>query len=451
MNTLNCDLLVIGAGMAGLSAAARASELGASVVVIEKAPDIGGSAMYSGGYVWTVPTLKILQGVDNGNPALGKVMVDGFRPAMAWLRQRNVMMSRPVPVFYGRGYSIDIQGHLRHCASTVSASGGHVVTKTTVTGLIQDSRGAVIGAHASHQDGDVEIRAPWTLLATGGLQGDAELRERFIGPSARDLIVRANSYSRGDGLRLAEAAGAGHSVNNRGFYGHLMAAGVMLTIDNYPRYSQIHSEQSLLFNTAGLRFTDEGLGDYANAQAAALQPGKRALLLWDDFVQRENVMRPYIEGKTPLDKLQAALDGGGSGGRFHSADDLARFAQTQGFDGRALINTFSNFNELASAAPEALAPLRTGAIRPLAEPPYYALITVPAITFAHAGIKANDQAQVLRPDNSAIPGLLVAGVDVGDVYDGGYAGGLSLALAFALRAVETAGWLAPLMHEAAGA
>jgi succinate dehydrogenase/fumarate reductase flavoprotein subunit len=87
--------------MAGLSAAARASESGARVIVIEKAPDIGGSAMYSGGYVWTVPTLKQLQAVDDGDPDLGRVMVDGFKGAIAWLRRRNVMMSRSVPVFYG--------------------------------------------------------------------------------------------------------------------------------------------------------------------------------------------------------------------------------------------------------------------------------------------------------------------------------------------------------------
>lgn len=444
MSDMQCDLLVIGAGMAGLSAAARASELGAKVIVIEKGPEIGGSALYSGGYVWTVQTLKQLQAVDDGDPALGRVMVDGFKGAIGWLRQRNVMMSRPVPVFYGRGYSIDVQGHLRHCAATVTSSGGHVVVETTVRKLIVGTDGAIIGAVASHRDGDIQIEAPWTILATGGMQGSAELRERFMGLATRNLIVRANPHSQGDGYNLAASVGAGSTVNNRAFYGHLMASGVALNIDNFARFSQIHSEQSILLNEAGKRFTDEGRGDYANAQSAIYQSNGRVLLVWDAVVQTENVMRPYIEGKTPIDKLKTAIDAGGVGAKVQTLAELAAFADAHGFCGGQAIATIDAFNRAARDAPELLCPVRTGMLRPLDAAPYYVMVVVPAITFTHGGIKSSPNAEVLRPDGSPIGGLLVAGVDVGDVYNGGYAGGLSLALAFALRAVETAGWKAPV-------
>ena len=80
------DLLVIGAGMAGATAAARAVQKGASVVVVEKAPTIGGSAVYAG-FVWTAPTIEVIRRENPGaDPALGARLVEGFEPALDWVR-----------------------------------------------------------------------------------------------------------------------------------------------------------------------------------------------------------------------------------------------------------------------------------------------------------------------------------------------------------------------------
>ncbi len=72
------------------------------------------------------------------------------------------------------------------------------------------------------------------------------------------------------------------------------------------------------------------------------------------------------------------------------------------------------------------------------QPPFYALVVLPAITHTHAGIRVDATARVLRPDGSVIAGLLAAGVDAGDIYGTGYSGGLGLALAFGLQAAQTA-------------
>lgn len=67
---LHCDLIVIGAGIAGLSAVARAAEAGLSVVVVEAASDHGGSAALSGGVLWTLESREKMRFHGGGDPAL---------------------------------------------------------------------------------------------------------------------------------------------------------------------------------------------------------------------------------------------------------------------------------------------------------------------------------------------------------------------------------------------
>jgi len=67
-------------------------------------------------------------------------------------------------------------------------------------------------------------------------------------------------------------------------------------------------------------------------------------------------------------------------------------------------------------------------------------VVEPAITFTHGGLRVDDHARVLNRHGRPIPGLLAAGADAGNIFNCGYAGGLALALTFALRAMRTAGW-----------
>src|SRR5207248_5346104 len=94
MGDLYADLLVLGGGMAGLAAAARAAESDARVVVVEKAPDIGGSAAMAAGILWTAPDLATLCEVTpRGDPELGRALVEGFEPAIDWVRSMDVSVS----------------------------------------------------------------------------------------------------------------------------------------------------------------------------------------------------------------------------------------------------------------------------------------------------------------------------------------------------------------------
>ena len=90
------DLLVFGGGMAGMSAAARASSDGASVILVEKGPAIGGSAMYAG-FVWTAPTVDVMREVNpDADPALSSLVVEQYGEALEWVRSLGVAVAEPV-------------------------------------------------------------------------------------------------------------------------------------------------------------------------------------------------------------------------------------------------------------------------------------------------------------------------------------------------------------------
>jgi succinate dehydrogenase/fumarate reductase flavoprotein subunit len=438
---IECDVLVLGAGMAGLSAGARAAEAGARVLVVEKAPQPGGSALWSGGYVWTVPVDWMMRCNNDGDPKLGRVVVEGYPGAIAWLRQRGVGMSPPIPVLHGRGYQVDLESHFKGCLTTIESHGGHLVVGARVERLTQGTDGTVRGARVIDPSGTVDVEAAATLLATGGYQGDPDLRAERIHPNARTIPLRSNRYSAGDGIRLGQQAGGVWASENPGFYGHLVCSPVRL--DNPERFgslSQYQSDYSIVLNEAGRRFTDESRGDFYSTDMLVFESHARGLLVWDAYVQAEHVVKAFVQGVPPEDKLQVALEHGSLGTRVPELSDLAAAVSRWGFDGERAIQTIREYNRHAKESPEGLTPPRANYLRPMDQPPYYALVVEPAITFTHGGLRVDESARVLDAAGRPIPGLLAAGADVGDVYKFGYAGGLALAITFGLRAARTAGW-----------
>jgi succinate dehydrogenase/fumarate reductase flavoprotein subunit len=439
---LECDLLVIGAGMAGLSAAGWAAERGARVVVVEKASEPGGSAVLSGGMLWTASSPERMALYGGGRRDLGRVVCDNYPVALAWLRERGIEVSRTMQVLHGYGYQIDIIGHLRGCIELVTQNGGHVVFDTTTISLLRDAGGKVTGARTTCADGDVDVHARHTIIATGGYQGSPELRARYIHPNAAGMLLRSNPASTGDGLRLGQEAGADVSGENPGFYGHLVSASEAWGSETrlYTMLSQYHSDHTLLLNEDGRRFCDESFGDHSNTYHTVLQKNGRALCFWDQRVQAEHATQPIVAIAAPMDRMAAALEYGGKGIAAASMDEIAAFASAQGFDGAQAVRSIAEFNQQCRHGWETLAPPRAEHCTPVDVAPYYALVVHPAITFTFGGLTIDTHAQVLRADGTPVEGLLAAGSDAGAAFGTGYAGGLALAMTFGLEAARTAGW-----------
>ncbi len=433
------DLLVVGAGMAGATAAARAVQNGASVVLVEKAPAIGGSAVYAG-FLWTAPTVGVIRRENpDGDPALGTRLVEGFEPAVEWVRSLRVAVGDAVSVLgFGRGHPVDVAGLMMRCEKIVrEAERSDLLTGSTVERLLVED-GAVGGAQVVDCAGERRvIRARHTLLAGGGFGGDPGLRAELIHPQAHDLALRANRHSTGDGLRLGRAAGAAFGFDRAGFYGHVVAGHVPFSDPTeFVNRTFYHSEHGVLLNLEGRRFCDETIGDHITPLALIEQPEARALLVYDQRVHEDWELRPYVEGVQAVDKFQLAYR---LGARCAIADSLGEFAELPGewgYPGPLVLASLRAFNEQCERG-EPMPP-RVKDATPLLTPPYYVIEVVPAITFSFGGLLIDAGARVLDEHGVPIPGLLAAGADSGGVFYRAYAGGLANALVFGLQAVDTA-------------
>ncbi len=179
------DLLVFGGGMAGMSAAARACSDGASVILVEKGPAIGGSAMYAG-FIWTAPTVEVMREVNpDADPELSARVVEHYGEALEWVRSLGVSVADPVTVLgYGRGCATDMANYLLACERIVREHGELLVGWTAQRLLFEE--GSVVGAEIERASGEHRVvRARSTLLATGGFGGDPALRARAHPPAGR--------------------------------------------------------------------------------------------------------------------------------------------------------------------------------------------------------------------------------------------------------------------------
>ncbi|MFF5006256.1 FAD-dependent oxidoreductase [Streptomyces phaeochromogenes] len=434
------DLLVVGGGMAGLSAAARVAAEGGSVVLVEKAERPGGSARFAG-FVWTTPTFDELRRVNpDGDAELAAALVDGFADAVAWIRSLGVECRPPVPVLgFGRGHQLDTNHYLDTCERLIRDRGGEVLTATSTRTLLTEN-GVVTGAECVLPDGSTRrIDATWTLLATGGFQGDPGLRTEHVHPQAADIELRANPHSRGDGLSLGLAAGAAFGKKDAGFYGHLMPAGVSLADPaRFVDLALYYSEHALLFDLTGERFVDETVGDHLTTMALLERPQARGLLVADARVHREWISASYVEGIPGVDKFQLCHRAGARSAVADSLEEFAWMPEEWGYPGARIRDRVEEYNDTVGGGGEP-APGRLLDRQPLDEPPFYVIEAAPAITFTFGGLLIDAEARALAADGRhTVPGLLVAGADAGGLYRRAYAGGLAPALAFGLAAARTA-------------
>ncbi|HKG43745.1 MAG TPA: FAD-binding protein [Gaiellaceae bacterium] len=262
-------MFVAGAGMAGLCAAARARELGASPVVYEKGSRAGGSMLLSSGVVWRYRSFdEFRTQCPGGDERLQRLVFDRLDDALEWLESLGApVIERETGNPLTRGVRFDTAG----LTDALVRSAGDVRLEEPVMNT-ETAAGGVI------------------VLATGGFQADRELVERLIRPQT-PLRVRANRSSTGDGLRYATDRGAALSSGLDEFYGRNMAD-VDFDEHDFVGLAQVYGRFARIFNDDGDEFFDHNTVSWSEldlVQATARQPGARAWYLLDEEALDERV------------------------------------------------------------------------------------------------------------------------------------------------------------------
>jgi fumarate reductase flavoprotein subunit len=473
--TLTADLAIVGGGIAGLTAANHAAELGCRVLVLEKSSDeryFCNSRIATG--VLNVAhhdphsDPKVLrQAIDLDTegyaaPAIADALAETAGKSMAWLRAEGARIIK-VPI-HGKNRwmlappralspGLDWQGRgpdviLQTLGTNLKRRGGTLMQGTRARRL-RMAGGRCIGLVAEQNGQTLTIDAASVLLADGGFQGNPDLVRRFISPKPEALTQRNAGSGQGDALLMAEEAGA-RLTDATAFYGHLLARDSLTNAALWP-YPTMDTlvGGAIMVDRSGRRFIDEGLGGIAhsNALAHAADPLMATAIfdqaIWDTTGRAELV--------PPNPQLVSA------GGTLITAPDLATLAGKIDVPAEALQETVAAYNKAVTADQgEHLDPPRTSgrmfgesrsagkrtSVAPVAQPPFYAVPLAAGISYTMGGIEIDAQARVIGRDGTPIVGLYAAGSCTGGVEGGplgGYIGGYLKAVGLALIAAQSIG------------
>lgn len=460
MNATNSDVLVAGAGLAGFTAAVRASEQGVKVVLIDKsAGELGdgnvlmaSGSLRAGGKSPRTNPAELYQFVMSEGvayPDLVKAWSESCGRAVDWLISSGVKVteSEPGRIWLDQSGEVSLAPVYKKDVGTRALAklkerflqlGGTYLNGTEGQKLLLEN-GRCCGVLATKDGKDIELYSRATILSTGGFSANKDLLRQYIGPRADQCKLRGSKQCTGDGLRMARQAGA-KAVNLQYFYGHLISRKALID-DRFWPYPRLDSfvEEGILVDGKGERFVDEGRGDVAVAnELARAEDPTGAVLIFDQEswnAVKDDVFSNAVKTPAPNPWL---MD---NDGEIFSDPEIERLANAIGVDSGRLAATLQDYNRaVASKDASSLRIPRTGKPTPL-RPPYYGLRVIPGITFTMGGVLINGLAEVLNEDEQPIGSLYAAGDAIGGLmggYRGGYTGGLMQAAVTGILAGENA-------------
>jgi fumarate reductase flavoprotein subunit len=429
-------VVIAGGGLAGLTAALRATELGAQVTLLEKGSGPGGSFVYSSGYIWSyvdLPTFR--REAPGGDAALQRLILERLESGLTWLEGAGgVLLARETgnPLTFGARF--DPERTVSALVDRLQATGGEMLTDTALEVLLQDATGRVTGVQVSCS-GETHV-ADAVILASGGFAGDPEMVGRHIIGGPGRMRVRAHPRSTGDGFRAALQKGALASAGLEEFYGrNLPAPPADFPPERFVEVSQLYGRYAVAVNASGERYADEGAdwSETALTRATAHQPG---LYAW--YVLDARGLEGRVRERTAKEMVETARSTGGTVIETARLTELADRLAERGVPSETFLSTLEEYNAAADSGGH-LSPPRSGQAWPLRVPPFVAVKVAPSITHTVGGLAVDTGCRVLRrTGRRPIPGLYAAGVEVGGVSVGGYTSGLASALVFGCTAAESA-------------
>jgi tricarballylate dehydrogenase len=472
---METDVIVVGAGNAAMCAALAASENGAKVIVLERAPEKerGGNSTFTAGAirfayngiedlrkVVTDLTEDEIENTDFGSydeekfyedmcrvtqyrtdPELADLLVGRSLDTMTWMRSKKI---RFVPIYGRQAFKID--GKFKFWGGlTVEAVGGGpglvdalhdaaaregitVLYDAHATALLHDDDG-VHGVRLRLKGKTMEIRAKAVVLASGGFQANAEMRTRYLGPGWDLAKIRGSRFNTGDGIRMALEIGAMPYGNWSGCHAvgwdrNAPEFGDLAVGDGFQKHSYPFG---IMVNAKGERFVDEGADfrNYTYAKYGSVilnQPGHFAWQIFDQKVT--HLLRDEYRIKQ-VTKVKA-----------NTLQELAH--KLDGVDPAGFLNTIEEYNKAVKAdisfnpnikdgrCTEGLEVPKSNWANTIDQGPFEAYAVTCGITFTFGGLHVNTKTEVKDTADLTIPGLYAAGELVGGLFYFNYPGGTGL-------------------------
>ncbi len=428
------DVIVVGAGVAGLAAAVAAADEGASVLLVEGQKQIGGSSRLSGGHFYAAGTSVQKEAGVSGDsadamfehymtlnqwlvdPAVVRRYCDLSAPTFEWLRGLGVRF--PKEGVYVSGVGSTPRGHQPEGSGeeVVNVLDGHrshrgvdAVLDARVTELVVEDDGRVAGIRI----GEDTATAGAVILATGGFGANEEMIERYYPEAARAGDWRwyiGADGAQGDGIALGEAAGATIAGQDRG---------LLLVTPGFSRDLEVLLPGWLiLVNAAGRRFASES-APYTVLGGLIQREGGHAFAVFDGAARREAKPNPFSQAYWVDEVLARQADAG----RIFRADTLDELAEQMKVNARGLTGTVMRYNTDAAVG-EDTAFFKPGPLSSIKEPPFYGVEVRPAIVcWTGTGLRIDADTRVLGGDERPIAGLYAAGETVGNLHGDRYIGG----------------------------
>lgn len=406
----NVDVVVVGAGVAGLTSAISAATNGSNVLLLEKVGITGGSTTVSGGKTLAAGTKwQEAQGIkdtpqdlynymtslgNSGNEEIVKLFAENTAGAIDWMEANGVKFQDverthiSIPTWrvhndLGSGWMLNGKGGEIIVPLTNKASelGVNILYNTPATDLILED-GAVVGVKASHKGQEVIVKANNVILATGGFTNNQELlaisNERWGLDEC--FVSSAGVGTTGDGHIMAENAGAvvDYSV------------GPSYTYVSFTCGAGINEEAGLIVSEDGKRVVNEYSYQY-NQTAALVNAGSSKAF----YIADQDDVNPMIQYGMSLENTPKA----------DSPEELAKLI---GIDSEVLKETIETYNEYCRngvdeefGKPKEFLNELTGTL--------YAIQYDRSMSFTFGGIKTNEKAEAINADGNPIKGLYAVG------------------------------------------
>lgn len=439
------DVIVIGAGGAGLAAAVTANQEGATVIIVEKMPKVGGNTILAGGALNAVDdgsetaaankdsvelhyTQTFDGGDKQGDPELVKTLVENAWDGVEWLKGLGMEFKEgtftvtggmwprahkpvdPVGTGFFKTYDKYMTEH----------DGIDLMLNTKAEEILTDESGKAVGIVATGETGNkVTLHAnKGVIVATGGFGKNVELRQQ-VNKQWPDLGEKIKSTNHegatGDAIPMLEKLGAKGANFVQMENIQLLPLGDPET-GSLSGNIEFDVERRIFVNKEGKRFVNEG--------------GRRDDMTLALFEQPDNYMWIVMDSDCyptgdEVNNFNESINDLISQGRAVKADTVEELAGKLGVDPANLTAAVDDFNKHVESK-EADEFGRTLYSTPIDTAPFYAAPRVPTVHHTMGGVQINTDAQVIGSDGEVIPGLYAAGEVTGGIHGANRLGGNAL-------------------------